>query len=628
VPPSQYVFGLSNPNLTVNGYPFGVPIGQSDAAFAAQAVAEVSYLHSDIYENTTTTTFTVTPSANSGGSISPSSTQSVESGSTVSFTLTPNSNYTIGTISGTCPQGSFNGSTYTTGPITANCSVVANFDPPVTVNPPELSSVSTQQTSASQASATLTFGPPTAGQAPSSYEAICTPQSATRQISQQLDIKGDIPSSDVILEDGQMSLAEQQALRAFHQSEEFRASGARCGTLIPPTQSRTTSDCTLGSTTILDDYDPLVNATYVIPVIFHIIYKNDGTGFVSEQRINEQMVALNEDYAGALGLGIDTTIRFELSGIYYYQNDAAYDDTSSQALTLKRDNTINAAQNINIFTNDASGYLGYAYFPQWGGGGSDDYITMLAASIGGRDNGFSYYDQGRTLVHEIGHQLGLIHTFGQGGVCDGNTFSTGDLIVDTPEQKYADYESESSNDCPSGVPSAINNFMNYSVDDALFEFSQQQTNRMICNLQNYRTDSYEVVSVSNTPVTASGTSSPITVSGLDAGTTYSCTVKSVYGSSESSEATAITILAGDADGDGVLDYDDAFPSDPTETTDTDGEGLGDNLEGTLGTDPENPDTDGDGYTDYEEYVDGTDPLDDGDQGSSGLPIWLLYQATQ
>ena len=128
-------------------------------------------------------------------------------------------------------------------------------------------------------------------------------------------------------------------------------------------------------------------------------------------------------------------------------------------------------------------------------------------------------------------------------------------------------------------------------------------------------------------VSETGTTSPITVNGLAAGTTYSCSVTAFAGTASTSSGV-ITLLAGDSDGDGVIDFDDAFPSDPTETTDTDGEGLGDNLEGTLNTDPENPDTDGDGYTDYEEYVDGTDPLDDGDPGSGGLPIWLLYEATQ
>ncbi len=73
-------------------------------------------------------TFTVTPSASGGGSIDPSSAQTVNEGDTVQFAVTPNSGYQISGISGTCPAGSLSGNTYTTGAITANCTVVAGFE--------------------------------------------------------------------------------------------------------------------------------------------------------------------------------------------------------------------------------------------------------------------------------------------------------------------------------------------------------------------------------------------------------------------------------------------------------------------------------------------------------------------
>ena len=88
------------------------------------------------------------------------------------------------------------------------------------------------------------------------------------------------------------------------------------------------------------------------------------------------------------------------------------------------------------------------------------------------------------------------------------------------------------------------------------------------------------------------------------------------------------LLDNDDDDDGVPDAQDAFPLDNTETADSDGDGLGDNREQALGTDPNNADTDGDGLTDFEEQTSGSDPLDDGDPPQGGLPIWLLYQATQ
>ncbi len=75
------------------------------------------------------TTFKVTPSAGTGtgGSISPSVAQNVANGSTISYTITPKTGYNIAPVTGTCPVGSFVGNTYTTGPITSACTVIADF---------------------------------------------------------------------------------------------------------------------------------------------------------------------------------------------------------------------------------------------------------------------------------------------------------------------------------------------------------------------------------------------------------------------------------------------------------------------------------------------------------------------
>jgi hypothetical protein len=75
----------------------------------------------------TTVSYTVTASASSGGSISPSGARSVEEGGTLAFTVTANTGYSFATIGGTCPGGVLAGSSYRTGVINADCSVVANF---------------------------------------------------------------------------------------------------------------------------------------------------------------------------------------------------------------------------------------------------------------------------------------------------------------------------------------------------------------------------------------------------------------------------------------------------------------------------------------------------------------------
>lgn len=70
-------------------------------------------------------TYTVTTSVGVGGSISPAA-ATVGEGETMAFIITPESRYVINTVSG-C-GGSLSGSTYTTGPITADCTVTATLN--------------------------------------------------------------------------------------------------------------------------------------------------------------------------------------------------------------------------------------------------------------------------------------------------------------------------------------------------------------------------------------------------------------------------------------------------------------------------------------------------------------------
>lgn len=74
--------------------------------------------------------YTVTPSAGSNGSISPSTPQSIGANNTTQFTVTPASGYS-GFMAGTCGGSPTLGSsefTYTTNAITGDCSVSASFD--------------------------------------------------------------------------------------------------------------------------------------------------------------------------------------------------------------------------------------------------------------------------------------------------------------------------------------------------------------------------------------------------------------------------------------------------------------------------------------------------------------------
>ncbi|MGN6518999.1 MAG: PKD domain-containing protein [Dokdonella sp.] len=79
----------------------------------------------------TAPTFTVTPSSSGNGTISPATPQTVASGATSAFVLSPATGYHVAPVTGTCPAGVLNGGNYTTGAISANCTVIANFAPDV-----------------------------------------------------------------------------------------------------------------------------------------------------------------------------------------------------------------------------------------------------------------------------------------------------------------------------------------------------------------------------------------------------------------------------------------------------------------------------------------------------------------
>ena len=118
---------------------------------------------------TNTIASTVTPSALTGGSISPDTEQTVASGETTDFVLTADTGYVIDEVTGTCP-GSLAGDAFSAGPIVEDCTVIANF---TAVTPP--SGVTIDQTDVGDGEIYLTVSVTSdGGDTVTSYDAVCS----------------------------------------------------------------------------------------------------------------------------------------------------------------------------------------------------------------------------------------------------------------------------------------------------------------------------------------------------------------------------------------------------------------------------------------------------------------------
>ena len=274
----------------------------------------------------------------------------------------------------------------------------------------------------------------------------------------------------------------------YVQSPFFQEHGLRCGSdrLPHPLSFGTTGDCNASSTNPAAEYSPSGGADYVIPVVFHVLRRTNGVGDVSDALLNSQIDVMNEDF-GAFGNGAggtNTRIQFTLAGITRSSNNTWYNDGGTYWNTLAWDTT----QYLNIYTNTAGGNLGYAYVPSGGGvvGNTFDRVVLYWPAVGRPAPYGAPYDLGRSATHEVGHYLGLYHTFEGGCSSPSGCYGNGDLICDTNPESSPNFSPCSRTTCGSPDPTA--NYMDYSDDVCMNQFTSDQAHRMRCTLANFRVD--------------------------------------------------------------------------------------------------------------------------------------------
>jgi hypothetical protein len=185
-----------------------------------------------------------------------------------------------------------------------------------------------------------------------------------------------------------------------------------------------------------------------------------------------------------------TPFQFELKDTKYVINDIFYNDfvstdengtdTLANAVAVSTLYRTGGADTLNVYFGNKVTLGSFATYPRTLYSGESPYLIDGAfIDINNVPGGpSSCCNQGKTLTHEVGHWLGLQHTF-IGESCDPSNLN--DHVSDTPQQA-----GPSNVDCPVGRDSCpelpgldpIHNFMEYSNDGCLSEFTAGQIERM------------------------------------------------------------------------------------------------------------------------------------------------------
>jgi Pregnancy-associated plasma protein-A len=277
---------------------------------------------------------------------------------------------------------------------------------------------------------------------------------------------GDDP--DGPLSDGEQVADQQQAVRP-------RACGtADLGAVEMDIVEANTRDRLAKMTATI----PLLATSTTIDVYFHVI--NNGTGIangdIPQSQIDAQISVLNGAYAAS-------GYQFRLASVDRTTNSTWYN--VSPGTTAEHDMKAalrkGTADDLNLYSaNLGGGLLGWATFPQnYNSKPKDDGVVILFSSVPG--GAAAPYNEGDTGTHEVGHWMGLYHTF-QGG-CHGN----GDYVSDTPPEKSAAYGCPTGrNSCRGDGPDPITNFMDYTDDPCMDNFTTGQSSRMSSAFTAYR----------------------------------------------------------------------------------------------------------------------------------------------
>jgi hypothetical protein len=209
---------------------------------------------------------------------------------------------------------------------------------------------------------------------------------------------------------------------------------------------------------------------------------HDGrAGDVPAATIHRQLAVLNATFGGRTG-GADTGFRFTLRRTDRTENATWYRHADENEQAMKSRLHRGGAGTLNLYTADlGEQLLGWASFPwRYRGHAALDGIVVHVDGLAG--GSIAHYNRGYSATHEVGHWLGLFHTFQDGCA------APGDGVADTPPEREPGHACPAGgrDTCPAPGEDPIHNFMDYSYDTCMTQFTPGQRERMRAAWSAYR----------------------------------------------------------------------------------------------------------------------------------------------